>query len=144
MNRRGGLREATYGHPRRVFHVVFSRIAVCSDRRRQRAWQPLEIAYKVALPARLGALREPAVLLDGLPLLRNEIERRCAILDCPGLNKPAANDDTRAANTTTAVHGRNAPAARVVPEDVEDLAYVRLGAWETPIWDRKGVVLDVT
>ena len=144
MNRRGGLREATYGHLRWVFHVFSLRIAVCSDRRHQRVWQPLEIAYKVALPARLGALREPAVLLDGLPLLCNEIERRCAILDCPGLNKPAADDDARAANTATAVHGRNAPAARVVPEDVEDLAYVRLGAWETPIWDRKGVVLDVT
>ena len=32
---------------------------------------------------------------------------------------------------------------RVFPEDVEDLAYVRLGACETPVRDREGVVLNV-
>ena len=46
-----------------------------SDRRHQQAREPLQIADKVALAARLGALRELAVLLDGLPLLCDEAER---------------------------------------------------------------------
>ena len=99
-----GVRETTHGHLCRVFHVVSFRIAVCSDRRHQWVRQPFEIAYEVALLARLGALRDPAVLLDGLPLLRDEIEHRRTILDCARLNKPAADDDARGANTATAMH----------------------------------------
>ena len=73
-------------------HTLASR-ALVSDRRHQRAaGQPLKISHKVALPARLGALRETTVLLDGLPLLRDEVERLRAVLYDAGLDEPAAND----------------------------------------------------
>ena len=41
------------------------------------------------------------------------------------------------------MHGCDASAARVVPEDVQDLAHVRLGAREAAVGDWEGVVLDV-
>jgi hypothetical protein len=147
MNRRRESRKATHGHLRRVFHVSPSHTGhsspPVSDRRHERARQAFKIAHKVALAARLGALREAPILLDGLPLLRDEIERPIAVLDHSRLDEPAPDDDARAADPATAVHGRDTSAPRVVPEDVEDLAYIRFGAWETSVGDREGVVLDV-
>ncbi len=114
-----------------------------SDRRHQRTREPLEVADKFALAASFGALRESAVFLDGLPLLRDEAERRRAVLDSARFNEPAADDEARAADAATAVHGGDTPAARVVPEHGEDLAHVRLGAGQGAVWYREGVVLDV-
>ena len=107
----------------------------------QRALHALIVPHKFALPARLGALREPAVLLDRLPLLRDKLERLRAVLHRARLDKPAADDEARAANAAPAVHGGDAAAPRVVLEHVEDLADVADGARETPVWDRERVVL---
>ena len=44
------------------------------------------------LDVRLGALRELSVLLDRLPLLRNELQRRRATLHHTLFDEPAADD----------------------------------------------------
>ena len=94
----------------------------------ERALQALKAAHKLALAARLGALRIPTVLLDGLPLLGDKAEGGRAVLDHPRLDEPAANDEAGAADAAAAVDGADAPAARVVLEHGEDLANVSDGA----------------
>jgi len=120
-----------------------ARLAGRSDRRHQRSRATLEIAHKVALAARLGALREPTVLLYGLPLLSDKVQRCSSVLDSAGLDEPASDDDASASDTTTAVHGCDTSSARVVTEDVEDLPDVGLRAREAAVGYREGVVFDV-
>ena len=110
------------------------------DGHHQRALQAFIVPHKLALPTRLGALREPAVLLDGLPLLRDEIERLRAVPHRARLHQPAADDEARAANASPAVHGGDAAPPLVVLEHVEDLADIADGARKAPVRDGERVV----
>ena len=109
----------------------------------QGALQALVVAHKVALAARLGALREPSVLLDRLPFLSDELQRRRAVLDRARLDEPAADDEARAPNPPAAVHGGDAAAPLVVLQHVQDLPDVADRAGQAAVWDGKGVVLDL-
>ena len=110
---------------------------------RVRALQSLKVADKVALAASLGALREPTILLHGLPLFGDEAERLRAILDGARLDEPAADDEARAADAPAAVDRGDAAAVGVVLEDVEDLTHVAYGAGKAAVRDGERVVLDV-
>ena len=103
----------------------------------------LKVEDKVTLPPRLGALWEPAALLDGLPLLGDEAKRRRAVLDRSRLDEPAADDEARATDAAAAMDGRDPPAGRVVPQHGQDFPHVRDRARQAAIGDREGVVLDV-
>ena len=109
----------------------------------QRALQALIVAHKVALAARLGALWEPSVLLDRLPLLRDELQRRRAVLHRARFDEPAADDEARAPNPAAAVHGGDAAPSLVVLQHVQDLPYVADRAGQAAVWDGEGVVLDL-
>ena len=106
------------------------------------ARQALIVEHKVALAAGLGALWESAALLDRLPLLGDKLQRRRAVFDHARLDEPAADDEARAANPATAVHGGDAPALRVVLQHVQDLTDVADRAGQAAVRDGEGVVLD--
>jgi hypothetical protein len=128
---------------RACFSFTFHTSILRRDGHHQRALQALKFPHKLALAARLGALREPAVLLDGLPLLRDELERLRAVLHHARLHKPAADDEARAADAAPAVHGGDAAALSVVLEHVEDLSDVADGAGQAAVRDGEGVVLHL-
>src|SRR6266852_457803 len=65
----------------------------------QGALQAFKVEHKLALAARLGALRKPTILLYRFPFLGDELERRRAVLHRARLDEPAADDEARAANT---------------------------------------------